>query len=293
MYRFATCFALIIGFVGVAYAESATNLTASGETGLVIIDANGNGVLGDDGDCTLAATTSGGDLTVTPSQSDSATNPLRLCQGPCAGFGTFNHSSATATITDCDWGALSPGGPFVPACLEASSSVPSSSSNSCQSDEPPNGAGAGQGTQPLTLTAARLFYPGFEFIIPEPGFGFLCNAGGVAAEIATISGRRVITPLTRNGDYLCANMPFELVNGTKEFFDACIPVDESGNITLGVEGEGNFAVIPLSGLAGCGGIDAAPTASEFGLVFMSLVLLTVGAWALGRRPGFSASLPQI
>lgn len=293
MYRFAVIFGVVVATSGVVRAVTPEDVMISGQQNIMIIDANDNGTLGDDGDCTFSATSNSGALEVTPSQSGSATNPLRVCQGTCDGFAFLDSDSFTAMITGCNWGALSPGGPFVPACMELASSVPDSSDSPCTAS---GAAGGAQGQTVLELKAGRLFYPGFEFIIAEPGFGFLCNAGGPAVEISTISGRRVVTNFTFIGEsprYACVKIPFELTDGSKKLLDACVPLNANGNIDYASGPDEPFAETPLTGLASCAGRDAAPTASDFGLVALGLALLGAGAWTLGRRRGFSASLPLL
>lgn len=294
MYRFAVIIGVVVATSGVVRAGTPEDVLISGSEDITIIDANENGILGDDGDCTFSATSNGGALEVTPDQSGSATNPLRVCQGPCTGFAFLGISSFSATIFSCDWGSLSPGGPFVPACIELGPSVPSSDSSACGTSG--TSGGAAQGTTVREFKAGRLFYPGFEFLIPEPGFGFFCNAGGPAVEIATISGRRVVTNLTFVGDpatHACVKIPFELTDGSKKLLDACVPLTASGDITYASGPDEPFAVSPLTGLVSCGGRNTAPSVSDFGLVALGLALLGAGAWTLGRRRGFSASLPLL
>jgi hypothetical protein len=258
------------------------------------IDVDGNGILGDDDDCVFGATIDREDITITPSGG----SQLRVCQGQCFGFGFVDSSSAGVSIEDCNWGSLSPGGPFVPACLEAGTSVPSSSSF-CSSSTPSLSGGAGQGGVLPEFTAARLFYPFFGGqIIPNPGAGFLCNAGGPAVQITTISGRIVVTNFTFLGSpptHACVKVPFEQLSEAKVLLDACVPLNANGDIDLGVDDGDLFATIPLSGpLPACGaGRTAAPSVTDLGLVILALGLLGFGAWTLGRRSGFARSLPML
>jgi hypothetical protein len=299
MRRIVVVVGLLIASGSAAPAAVLPNdIMVSGQTNIMIIDVDGNGVLGDDNDCVWTATTDGTDIFVVPSQSNVT---LRACEGPCSGSGFADSSSAGVVITQCFWNSLSPGAPFVPACLEADESVPSSSSFCGSSPSPvvqPQGGGQGNGV--AVLTAARLFYPGFEFIIPDPGDGFLCNAGGPAVQIRTISGRIVVTDITFVGGnpptHACVKIPFEFSQGGKQLFDACVPITPEGTIEFSVEGgNGPFAVAPLTGLLpACGaGRTAAPSASDLGLVMLALGLLGWGAWTLGRRSGFARSLPLL
>lgn len=295
MYRFAVICGVLVATSVARAAVVQMDLMVSGQKEIAIVDANENGTLGDADDCTFGAQIEmSGPLTVTTSQSSMASNRLRACMGPCNGYGMLDSSSAMATIFSCDWDSSSPGGPFVPACMEFGSSVPSSSSSSCSV----TGMGASQGAMsgPLEIKAGRLFYPGFEFIIPEPGFGFLCNAGGLAVEISTISGRIVVTDITFKGDpptHACVKVPFELDDGSKKLLDACVPLTMNGDIEYAAGSGDPFAVTPLTGLPSCGGRNAAPTASDLGMVALGLALLGMGAWMLGRRRGFSDSLPLL
>lgn len=292
MFRSAMVFALILGMSAAAAATPSIPLMVSGESQIAVIDANDNGMLADAGDCTFTALVgSNGNLVINPSQGASP-NPLRVCQGPCSGFAGFDSDNFFTTITGCSWNSLSPGAPFVPACMEFGSSVPDSSSSPCSVTNTGGGA-SGVPDFPVDVKAGRLFYPGFEFIIAEPGFGFLCNAGGPAVEIQTISGRRVVTDLKFIDGFVCVNMPFETVSGSKVLLDACLPLTDSGILEFSVGDGSPVAETVFTGLPSCGGRNAAPTASDIGLVALGLALLGFGAWKIGARRGFSASLPLL
>jgi hypothetical protein len=143
---------------------------------------------------------------------------------------------------------------------------------------------------------------------PHSSSGMLCNQGGPAVVVQTgpnaprmLFGLQEVNcsscpcvPDTQNPTHLKVTGPLRTVaadGGLLVTRDAFIPL-QGMSLTLSLDGTSptSLGSIPLGGLGSCV-LPAAPTASEIGLVLLTLALLAAGAWALGRRRTFSESIP--
>jgi len=289
----AVLMALGIGNRAVAVPPSYQQILLAGSDQLAIIDANDNGILGEDDDCVVHARTDGSHLDVFGRQSSSASNRMALCSNPsdlssneghCWGTGSVS-SSADVLLNTCDFA----GAPFVPFEADFCTSMAS-----CNSDTAPSAATTNQdGSGPLKITAGVVFQT--TFITPfESGSGQVCSAGGPTAQITGDDGvtvlRQLVTVQDGSNSYMCAhNVPVELLGGGFVFKTACFPVRNGGaDFALENTPDTPFVVIDFSSLPGCGRLTGAPTMTEWGLITLMLALLAFGTWTLGRRPGFSA-----
>jgi hypothetical protein len=274
-------------------------ILAAGDDKLGVIDANDNGVINEDDDCVVhASTDGGGGLLITGRQNSDAPDRMRLCtnqndlaenEGHCFGSGMGGPDSAEASLEDCEFA----GGPFVPMLAQFCSSL-----SSCLSAQTATGAaGRAAGAAPPHLTAGAVFQT--LFVTPfRSGSGQLCNAGGPAVQITgddnvTVLRELVPFPDASNPTHMCVhNVPVQLTFGGKVLRTVCFPVRNNAvDLALETDSENPFAIIDLTGLPGCGGRTAAPTMSEWGLILLLGTLLAVGTWGLGRRRGFYQSLP--
>lgn len=143
---------------------------------------------------------------------------------------------------------------------------------------------------------------------PHSSSGMLCNQGGPAVVVQTgpnaprmLFGLQEVNcsgcssypslpcvPDTQNPTHLKVTGPLRTVDGSLVTRDAFIPL-QGMSLTLSLDST-SLGSIPLGGLGSCV-LPAAPTASEIGLVLLTLALLAAGAWALGRRRTFSESIP--
>jgi hypothetical protein len=159
----------------------------------------------------------------------------------------------------------------------------------------PTFAVGGASGDPETIGAAELenIFGAFR------GNGFLCNSGGPKLQMTLDNGVRVlldIEPFPDSSDptHMCVkSVPFEIGFGEFDTHDVCFPVDENGNIVVGTE-ETTFFIVMFDDLPACTlGRQAAPSASEWGLIFLSLALLGGGSWFLSRRRALAESLPRL
>ena len=288
MLRLGGVVGILVAALGApAFANDGVPLLVSGSPYSAIVDVNKNGQLGDDNDCMfMSYLTNGSALEIQATQP--VTTTLRACAGPCFGDGFLSSDFGQVTMSSCEW-RRPPGPPWVPAVVEFGPTVPSSSS--------PIATGAAQGAmnQPLAVQAGRLFYPLDP--VEDPGFASLCDAGGPAVQVKLMGGAMVVREIKQlqpNGQaFACVNMPFEMEAGGFDFFDACVPTTPAGNIEVRPGGDtGPLAIARLVGLPSCG-TTAAPAATGLGLILLAAALLGTGAWALGRRRSFVASLPLL
>jgi hypothetical protein len=93
---------------------------------------------------------------------------------------------------------------------------------------------------------------------------------------------------TQNPTDLKLTVPLRTIGGGLVMTDVYIPVS-GGSLTLSA-GSTFLGAIPLNGLGSCI-LTSAPTVTEVGLVLLTLILLAIGSWALGRRRAFSESIP--
>jgi len=135
--------------------------------------------------------------------------------------------------------------------------------------------------------------------------GMLCNQGGPAVVVQTepnaprmLFGLQNVdcsgcpsspcVPDTQNPTHLKVTVPLRTTTGSLVTRDVFI-AQQNGSLTSSLDST-SLGSIALGGLGSCV-FPAAPTASEIGLVLLTLALLAAGAWALGRRPAFSESIP--
>lgn len=172
-------------------------------------------------------------------------------------------------------------------------------------------------TQDNLITSGKAFMiagaggPLHEVTITQPhhfSSGMLCNQGGPAVVVqAEPNAPRMLfglqevdctscsgdpdppssacVPNTQNPTHLKVTVPLKTTTGSLVMRDVFIPLP----LTLSVDST-SLGSISLGDLSSCAGA-AAPTASEIGLVLLTLALLAAGAWALGRRRTFSESIP--
>ena len=95
-------------------------------------------------------------------------------------------------------------------------------------------------------------------------------------------------PDTQNPTHLKVTVPLRTTAGSLVTRDVFV-AQQKGSLTLSLDST-SLGSIPLGGLGSCA-LAAAPTASEIGLVLLTLALLAAGVWALGRRRTFSESIP--
>jgi hypothetical protein len=95
----------------------------------------------------------------------------------------------------------------------------------------------------------------------------------------------------QNPTDLKVTVPLRTTTGSLVTRDVFVPLEKM-SLTLSLDSTSptSLGSIPLAGLGSCV-LAAAPTASEIGLVLLTLALLAAGAWALGRRRTFSESIP--
>jgi hypothetical protein len=274
--------------VAIARPVSATpvDVLVSGQTKMVIIDADGNGP--DAGDCEFKATFDDPTLLIIKLQ---ALPPFfRICSGNTSGSSFVGQDSSSD---------------FLYTNLTLSTTPASGASSS------PLGFGLGA---PVAIDAYEEFFAGspdglpinintIEFENP-PGEEFvtlsLCEAGGPAA-LAKLDGTSLLLPLSfspnaANPDYLVIpNLPLEKAApdlGTFAFPDVYIPM--TGNaITMALADDPNDLILDVrfDNLLPCGLNAAAPTLTNLGAVVVALGLLALGCRRLGRRKRFAESLP--
>jgi len=144
--------------------------------------------------------------------------------------------------------------------------------------------------------------PVHEVMITQPthfSSGMLCNQQGPAVVVQAepnapkmLFGLQEVdcsscpcVPSTQNPTDLKLTVPLRTTDGSLVMRDVFVPLP----LTLSVDSTA-LGSISLGELGSCAGA-AAPTASEIGLVLLTLALLATGAWALGRRRAFSESIP--
>lgn len=278
-----------VGAGQTALADSLQDILVAGNSQIAFIDANNNG-MHDPGDCFLSAKvrTNGMDLMVKGTQA-AGPNLLLVCTGQCNGSGFISSGFGEAMIDNCDYS----GTPNVPLVADFCETV-----SSCESDGTPTTAigGSAGGGLPLRPIAGEVFqtFSGFDRV----GGGQVCTAGGPAAIVEGDDGVKVLRNLFRfpnatNPTHLCAdNVPVELATGGFVFRTACFPIAPNGTspVALSDSPEAPFAIIDFSTLQACGANQGAPTASEWGLIFLMLTLLAGGTGALSRRRHFAGAL---
>jgi len=147
--------------------------------------------------------------------------------------------------------------------------------------------------------------PLHEVTITQPrhfSSGMLCNQQGPAVVVQTgpnaprmLFGLQEVdcsscpcVPDTQNPTHLKVTVPLRTTAGSLVTRDVFV-AQQKGSLTLSLDST-SLGSIPLGGLGSCA-LAAAPTASEIGLVLLTLALLAAGVWALGRRRTFSESIP--
>jgi len=172
----------------------------------------------------------------------------------------------------------------------------------------------------LEVSQDNLITDGKGFVIPGTGgpvheveitrggtlaSGLLCSQGGPAVVVQTgpnaprmLFGLQEVdcsscpgsacVPDTQNPTDLKVTVPLRMTDGSLVTRDVFIPL-QGMSLTLSLDST-SLGSIPLGGLGSCV-LPAAPTASEIGLVLLTLALLATGVWALGRRRTFSESIP--
>jgi hypothetical protein len=267
-------------------------LVAAGQTVMAVVNTNDNNSLNDPEDCKImaevdedAVMTQSGTLTVTSVQNATEETSLQYCEetfsGPAflsPGMGEMNLSRNPGDTQQSIITLLTG--------LSSPSSTPSAL------------AGNAAGDGPFRLGAATLR----SIFGTDRGEGVLCNAGGPAIQVRLDNGVKMIFnlqpfPDASNPTHMCARgVPLEVGFGEFDTHDVCIPVDANGNTPIALENAPDepFMVILFSQLPACSlGREAAPTASELGLILLALALLGGGVWLLGRRQAFADSLPRL
>jgi len=297
----------------------------NGDPTLAFFDANGNCVP-DDGDCFVTATGlpigqqfAEVVMSLTQNAAANGTVPLQICQ-PCmtddddsallpslpatytgSAFGLPFDSTTLGVVnftSTCVQGLGTPhfAGVFSNMVLDAraDASVAAMASQALTNGLPqPPIAAAGL---PLVLrwglvVAGRDGGPGFTV-----GAGALCGIDGTAGVRAW--GRGLIGPtflvdLERidgaTSDYLCTEVPMPRADtGAMAMIKSCIPVPVDGSRSVLTLGTLPIAELRLDELPPC--IAGAPTATEWGLAGLAVLLLAVGTWGLSRRPAFARAL---
>ena len=267
--------AALISLPGVA--AQATSLVVSGQSSLVIIDGDGNGP--DAGDCRLTATLGGGSSFTVSAQQDDST-PILFCADQFFGStfqGTDSSSDYLGATVDSDNLSL----PEVPVRGEFV-------------DEQANPDGP-----PVRINDAldylRISNPNTNADIANVS---PCTANGPAAVVRVPGATSFLVQtsfFTDSNDqtYVVApqltfgqtapnlNVPVQL--------NAYIPVTSDRRITVALDIAPNDLLldIDLDALPPCGGRQAAPTLTEWGLLILATALLSGGTWMLRRRPAFA------
>lgn len=145
-----------------------------------------------------------------------------------------------------------------------------------------------------------------EVMITQPrhsSSGLLCSQNGPAVVVQTgpntprmLFGLQDVNcsscpcvPNARNPTDLKVTVPLRMSDGSLMTRDVFIPLQDN-SLTLAADST-SLGSISLGSLGSCILGAAAPTASELGLVLLTLALLAAGAWALGRRRTFAESVP--
>jgi len=274
MGRFTPLLVGILGSVALVTAATAQSpgVLVSGQAMIAIIDGNGDGPGAGDGD--FMATLDANNMFHISAMQDTHT-PLRACAGGYYGdlsrMGNLGEVNFAPNGSDIPAGSLSQG-------LMVNLFSPSSHS-------------------PLTLgrpgDTVTVIYSG-----AQQGSGvLLCNAGGPASRVSIPGAPSMLvglsffpssgTPLFLKIPHLPLQLWINQTPGSFSFFDAYIPVTPNGHITMALSSAPGDLLFDtdLNGLPGC---HLAPTATEWGLVILTLSMLAIGAWGLGLRPGYQS-----
>ena len=288
----AVLMVIVLGQLVLATPPPLTPILAAGNGSLAIIDANGNGIIGDPEDCVLNASgrATDGLLLITGKQADGP-NKLRVCTGNCTGNAFLDGTSDEVVLHSCTFA----GAPFVPMTADFCPKLGPCLASNINSTTSSAAVQAGLASVPLTITAGVVTQ---DLIGVRSGFGQVCTAGGPAVEITGDDGVKVLRalepfPSSGSPTHMCVrNVPVQLASDGFVFRTACFPVENGvTNFALASDPEVTLARIDFTELPPCGAVRGAPTVSEWGLIVMMLGLLSAGVWTLSRRRAFYAGLP--
>jgi hypothetical protein len=247
--------------------DPGTLFLVSGQPLLVVLDDDGNGP--DPGDCSFAAFLNATNLTTL------TIVPSTACGLPC-----FIGDAMKGADSTSNWGMVDLG------C-----------SDPPQGSLPVSARWVDETHNPSAAAPLRFDGPGDSIVLSggvEGSGALLCNAGGPGALVNIPGLPSMLWPLSRvekaGSQYLC--VPDLPLAPTYNLVNAYIPVTPDGRLTLALKtSPQNLLVdVNLNTLPGCA---QAPAASAWALIAMIVGLLAVGAWTLGRRPGFAQSLRRL